>query len=144
MGLKQEVEERFFHSGVQELYDHWQSQIPGQGSLFQRHGEWQSGEAPDTWAYQITASNPLDSERLLRKVITYSVLYTAAELVSEEKTDETKPFHPVSPATNRACASWVYSDDLDGFDPFTIDELLQVAVFGGIWHPHFMQRETKS
>lgn len=142
MSLKSEVETLFFGSGVQELYEHWQSQIPGQGSLFQRHGDWAAGEAPETWAYRITVTNPLDTERLLRKVITYSVLYTAAELITEEKADQSKPFHPVSPTTDRACASWVYSDNLDGFDPFTIDEVLQVAVYGGIWHPHFEHRAT--
>ena len=144
MGMKQDVEALFFGSGVQELYEHWKSQIPGQGSLFQRHGEWQPGEAPDTWAYQITATNPLNSERLLRKVITYQVLYTAAELVTAEKVDTAKPFSPVSAATDRACSGWVFTDELDGFDPFTIDELLQIAVFGGVWNPHFKQRDTTS
>ena len=138
-GIKQEAETVFFRSGVQELYGHWQSEIPGHGSLFRRHGEWESGQAPEGWAYQITTSSPLDSERLLNKVITYSVLYTAAEMIDDGKLDEAKPFHPVSPATGRACAMWVYSDSLGEFDPFTADEVLQVAVYGGIWHPHFEQ-----
>lgn len=140
--IKQETEDLFFGSGLEELYPHWQSQVPGHGSIFRRHGNWEKCQAPDIWAYRVTASNPLNSERLLEKVITYSVLYTAAEMIDDGKADETKPFHPISPATGRACALWVYSDDLEGFDPFTLDEVLQVAVYGGVWNPHFQQRNT--
>lgn len=140
MSIKQDAEVMFFGSGVQDLYEHWQSQIPGHGSLFHKYGEWSAGEAPDIWAYQITTTSPLDTERLLKKVITYSVLYTAAELIDGGKADESKPFHPVSAETGRACANLVYCDSVEGFDPHTIDEVLQVAVYGGIWHPHFETR----
>lgn len=142
MGIKQEAETAFFDSGVQELHGHWRSQIPGHGSLFRKHGEWEMGQAPDVWAHRITTSDPFDSERLLNKVITYSVLYTAAERIDDGKVDAAKPFHPVSPATERACALWVYNNSLEGFDPFTADEVLQVAVYGGVWHPHFEPRTT--
>lgn len=142
MGIKQEVEALFFGSGVQELYGHWQSQIPGQGSLFRRFGDWPLGEAPDVWAYRITVTDPLDCERLLDKVVTYSVLYDAAERIAAESVDLDKPFVPVSAATDRACSTWVYTaqDPLEGFDPYTIDETLQVAVYGGLLHPHFKTR----
>lgn len=135
-GIKQEAENLFFGSGVQELYKHWQSEV-SHGSRFRKHGNWEPGRAPDGWAYLITTSSPLHDERLLDKVITYSVLYTAAEMVNEKKADESKPFHPFSAATDRACASWVYNDSLEGLDPFTIDEILQIAVYGGVRYPHF-------
>ncbi len=142
MGLNsQQAEELFFGSGVQELYDHWQSSIPGEGSVFQRYGSWEPGEAPDLWAYRVSVVNPLDTERLMRKVITYSVLYTAAQMISDEKVDASKPFHPVGPQTGHACSQWVYNDDLSGFDPHTLDEVLQVAVYGGLRHPHFEVRQ---
>lgn len=141
MELKQQAEALFFGSGVQELYGHWQSQFPEGGSLFRRHGDWESGEAPNLWAYQIRVTDPMDTERLLNKVITYSVLYTAAEMINDGKADDDKPFHPVSAETGRVCGLWVYSDDLDGFDPHTLDEVLQVAVYGGLRHPHFETRE---
>ena len=141
--IKQQAELLFFNSGVQEVYKHWRSQTSEQGSLFRRYGQWESGQAPDLWAYQVTVSNPLDTERLLERVVTYSVLYTAAELINDEKVDTSKPFHPVSAETGRVCSLWVYTDSLDGFDPFTLDEVLQVAVFGGVWHPHFRERERK-
>lgn len=141
MELKQQAEVLFFGSGVQELYGHWRSQFPEGGSLFQRHGDWESGEAPNLWAYRIRVTDPLDTERLLNKVITYSVLYTAAEMINDGKVDTDKPFHPVGAETGRVCGLWVYSNDLDEFDPYTLDEVLQVAVYGGVWHPHFETRE---
>lgn len=140
MGIKQDVEALFFGSGVQELYEHWQSEMRDDGSLFRRHGEWETGQAPDIWAYKVTAANPLDSERLLRKVITYSVIYTAAELIEDGKADTGKPFYPVSAETGRACANLVHCDDVSMFDLHTVDEVLQVAVYGGVWYPHFEPR----
>jgi len=142
MGLRQDIEVLFFGSGVQELYKHWQSQLPGGGSKFRRFGEWPQGDAPDVWAYQVTVVDPLNSERLLEKVITYSVIRDAAERIAIECLDVDKPFHPFTPATDRACSTWVYStgEDLSGFDPHTIDETLQVAVYGGVLHPHFEGR----
>lgn len=144
MGVRQEVEALFFGSGVQELYKHWHPPFKGAPDTFQRFGEWEAGQAPDIWAYRVTATNPLNTEELLDKVITYSVIYTAVELISDEKADEQKPFHPVSPETGRACSNLVYTDSLDGLDPHTIDEVLQVAVYGGVWHPHFEPRKNKS
>lgn len=141
--LRQQVETLFFGSGVQELYGHWQSEFRGGGSIFRKHGQWPLGQAPDQWAYQVTVTNPLDSESLLNRVVTYSVLYTAAEMIEGERVDTSKPFHPVGAETGRVCALWVYGDSIDEFDPYTLDEVLQVAVFGGIWHPHFTVREKK-
>lgn len=140
-GIKQEAETVFFGSGVQELYGHWRSEIPGHGSLFRRHGEWEPGQAPDGWAYRITVTDPFDCERLMDRVITYSVLYTAAEMISAEQIDASKPFHPVSAETDRACAAWVYTDEVNSFDPHTLDEVLQVVVFGGLLHSHFEYRD---
>ena len=139
MGLRQEAEALFFGSGVQELYPHWQSEYPP-GPKFQRHGEWPPGEAPDTWAYKIRITDPLNCERLMDRIVTYSVLYTAAELITYENTDSEKPFHPPSEETGRACSMWVFSDELDKFDPHTLDQVLQVAVFGGLLYPHFEPR----
>lgn len=138
MSLRQEAETLFFGSGVQELYDHWL--WSDKGSMFTRFGDWEPGQAPDTWAYRVYAPNPLDSERRIEKVVTYSVLYTAAELITEEKVDVEKPFHPPGAETDRACSMWVYSDELGTFDPYTLDQVLQVAVFGGVRYPHFEPR----
>lgn len=140
MGLRQDTEALFFNSGVQDLYPHWQSEY-SPGPEFQRHGDWAPGEAPDTWAYKIRIVDPLDSERLINRIVTYSVLYTSAQMVSEEKADTEKPFHAFSPETDHACSAWIYSDDLSKFDPFTLDEVLQIAVYGGILHPHFRARD---
>lgn len=138
MSIRQDLEALFFWSGVQELYEHWQAEeISGRSSRFRRYGQWEKGEAPDVWAYQITVTDPLSSERLLKKVITYSVIYTAMEMINEGRVSTDKPFHPGSAETGRACASLIHCDELDGFDPHTIDEVLQVAVYGGIRHPHF-------
>jgi hypothetical protein len=135
MGLRQEVETLFFGSGVQELYEHWQTQ-------FRRFGKWPQGDAPDVWAYRITVMDPLNSADLLEKVITYSVIRDAAERIAVESIDTDEPFHPLSPTTDRACSTWIYGtgEDLSGFDPHTIDETLQVAVYGGVLHPHFESR----
>jgi hypothetical protein len=141
MELRQQAESLFFNSGVQELYEHWHSTIPGEGSIFSSPYEWSPGEAPDTWAYQATVVDPFNSERLLKKVITYSVLYTAAMMITEEKVDSEKPFFPVSGTTGDTCTRWVFNDELDLFDPHTLDEVLQVAVYGGIRHPHFRPRD---
>lgn len=85
MSLRQEAEALFFGVGVQELYGHWS--WADRGSMFMRFGEWEPGQAPDTWAYRVHAPHPLDSERRIDKVITYSVLYTAAELIAYENVD---------------------------------------------------------
>lgn len=138
MSLRQEAEALFFGVGVQELYGHWS--WADRGSMFMRFGEWEPGQAPDTWAYRVHAPHPLDSERRIDKVITYSVLYTAAELITYENVDTEKPFHPPSEETGRACSMWVFSDELGTFDPHTLDQVLQVAVFGGVKYPHFEPR----
>lgn len=137
MGIRQEAEALFFTTGVQDLYSHWRSAVPPKESMFVRHGDWKTGEAPDFWAYRIRIVNPFDTERLLEKVVTYSVLYTAAEKISEDEGKAGQPFSPASKETGRACDDWIYSDSLSKFDPFTLDEVLQTAVYGGIWHPHF-------
>jgi hypothetical protein len=139
MGLRQEAEALFFGTGVQELYPHWQSEY-SPSFRFQRHGEWPPGEAPDAWAYKIRITDPLNSERPMDRIITYSILYSAAEMITEEKVDTEKPFHSVDAETDRACSMWVFSDDLGMFDPHTLDQVLQVAVFGGLLHPHFEPR----
>lgn len=139
MGLRQEAEALFFGSGVQELYPHWQSEY-SPGPQFQRHGEWPPGEAPDTWAYKIRITDPLNCGRLMDRIVTYSILYSAAEMITEEKIDTEKPFHPVDAETDRACSMWVFNDELGTFDPHTLDQVLQVAVFGGVKYPHFEPR----
>lgn len=135
MGIRQDVENLFFGSGVQDLYGHWQSQFPGDGNRFERHGDWPTGEAPDVWAYKIRITDPLNSERLMDRIVTYSTLYSAAEVIADEEADREPPFHSLTPSTGRTCSNWVYSDSLDEFDPHTLDEVLQVAVFGGLLHP---------
>jgi len=140
-GMQQEVEALFFGSGVQDLYPHWRSQMPGEGSRFTPYGSWEAGQAPSTWAYRITITDPLNSERLMERVITHSVLYMAAEMINDGNVDTEKPFHPLDAETGRACSAWVHSDELDAFDPHTLDQVLQVAVFGGLLHPHFQVRE---
>lgn len=139
MGIRQEAEALFFGTGIQELYPHWQSEY-SPGPQFQPHGEWPHGEAPDIWAYKIRITDPLNCERLMDRIITYSILYSTAEMISGDKADAEKPFHPVDAETVRACEMWVYSDELDTFDPHTLDQVLQVAVFGGLLHPHFEPR----
>ena len=143
MGVRQEVEALFFGSGVQDLYEHWQPPFKGADPTFQRFGEWSTGEAPNGWAYQVQESDPLNDEKTISKVITYSVLVEVMQRVTSGRVDVDTPFHPVSEQTDFACTQFIHTDSLEDFDPYTIDEILQIAVYGGVWHPHFKIRKKK-
>lgn len=143
MGIRQSTDALFFGSGVQELYTYWHPLFKGAPDYFQRFGTWETGNAPDAWAYRAQVSDPFDSERVLDKVVTYSVILGAARRIAEGAVSSEKPFHPISPETVQACLPFLQSEDLSQFDPHTVSEVLQVSVYGGIKYPHFKTRGAR-
>lgn len=132
MATQQETEKLFFGSGVQDLYAHWKSDMSWDPDRFKKVGEWEPGQAPTGWAYKILITDLGNCEVLHDLVITHSVVMKAVRLIADRTTKVNKRLSAPDEETVTACLEYLGEGTGEGFDPHALDQVLQVAVYGGI------------
>lgn len=123
----QETELLFFD--CPEVTDRPWWQGPG-GSIFER----QEGNAapPGRWSYRVHIENP-DTGLPGIRILTHSRIFAA--LLDIDSGDDTygKDLSP-DPEVTQNVRAYLHDPDPNHLDPHTIDQVLQVAVYGGVIH----------
>lgn len=116
---QQDTETLIFQAGIPTYYSWWHSFVPDGWD----HAEESPHDAPDGWAYVVTAEDPEDEDATVEVRIGHGEIMKAAREITR------KEFDANSTTKKEAFRLQLHVDDCD-IDAVIADAILQVAVYG--------------